>query len=309
MTFQALARSSDCSLRDLNDHEITVYRLSNAPLRALLILGGVLSAGLALGSHAHAEEPAPRAVPQARAFTRAFSSYETLVAYATTIAADQTALDARATTIRVERDGLSADLLASGGSGRGGRLFDPDAQRNAPSHIVSTSSRIADLTALDHQLTAAGALSAPATAWQLPTIGRITQGFGPTPLRLEPARVYEGIAYAHFHEGVDLAGAWAADVVAPARARVVFVGRMSDGAQVVVRTTARRRSVPAMRSPRVRRSARSAAPASSPACISTGPPGEMVSSSIPSPSSATSPVYPCDGSRSRSHLRACSSSP
>ncbi len=234
MTFQALARSSDCSLRDLNDHEITVYRLSNAPLRALLILGGVLSAGLALGSHAHAEEPAPRAVPQARAFTRAFSSYETLVAYATTIAADQTALDARATTIRVERDGLSADLLASGGSGRGGRLFDPDAQRNAPSHIVSTSSRIADLTALDHQLTAAGALSAPATAWQLPTIGRITQGFGPTPLRLEPARVYEGIAYAHFHEGVDLAGAWAADVVAPARARVVFVGRMSDGAQVVV---------------------------------------------------------------------------
>lgn len=235
MTLQALARSSDCSLRDLNDHEFTVYRLSNAFLRALLILGGVLSAGFALGSHAHAEEPTPRAVPQARAYTRAFSSYDALVAYATTIAADQTALDARATTIRVERDGLSADLLASGaGSERGGRLFDPDAQRNAPSHIVSTSSRIADLTALDHQLTAAGALSAPATVWQLPTIGGITQGFGPTPLRLEPARVYEGVAYAHFHEGVDLAGAWAADVIAPARGRVVYVGRMGDGAQIVV---------------------------------------------------------------------------
>jgi murein DD-endopeptidase MepM/ murein hydrolase activator NlpD len=42
------------------------------------------------------------------------------------------------------------------------------------------------------------------------------------------------VYHAHFHEGVDIAGAWSADVVAPARARVVFVGRMADGAQVVV---------------------------------------------------------------------------
>lgn len=62
----------------------------------------------------------------------------------------------------------------------------------------------------------------------------MTQAFGPTRLRVEPSRVYGGVAYAHFHEGVDLAGAWAADVIAPVRRRVVFVGRMLDGAEVVV---------------------------------------------------------------------------
>ena len=219
----------------VNDHEFTVYRLSNELPRALLIAAGVLSVGLGLGTQALADEATPRAFPQARAYAPAFSSYDALIAYATTIAADQTVLDAHATTIRVERDGLSADLAANGAnSGRGGRLFDPDAQRNAPSDIVSTSSRVADLTAIDHQLIGAGALTAPVTTWQLPTVGQITQGFGPTPLRVEPARTWEGVAYAHFHEGLDLAGAWAADVVAPARGRVVFVGRMSDGAEIVV---------------------------------------------------------------------------
>ena len=46
--------------------------------------------------------------------------------------------------------------------------------------------------------------------------------------------MYDGTAYAHFHEGVDIAGEWAAPVVAPARGRVVFVGQMSDGAEIVV---------------------------------------------------------------------------
>ena len=222
-------------MRDLNDHVKTVYRLSNAFPRALLIVAGVVAVGLGLGGQASADEPTPRAVPQARAYPRTFSSYPALVAYATTVAADQTALDARASTIRVERDGLSADLVVAGATAaRGGRLFDPDAQRGAPSQIVSASSRVADLTSIDHQLTAAGALSTPVTLWALPTIGEITQDFGPTPLWVEPARTWEGVAYAHFHEGVDMAGAWAADVVAPARGRVVFVGMMSDGAEVVV---------------------------------------------------------------------------
>ena len=219
----------------VNDHEFTVYRFRNALPRALFIGAGVLSVGIAVGAKADAEEPTPRAVPLARGYARAFYSYDTLIAYATTIAADQTVLDTRATTVRTERDGLSADLRASGlSSGHGGRLFDPDAPRGAPSQMISDSSRVADLTVIDRQLIGAGALTAPVATWQLPTVGEITQGFGPTRLRVEPARTWEGVAYAHFHEGVDLAGAWAADVVAPARGRVVFVGRMSDGAEVIV---------------------------------------------------------------------------
>ncbi|MDQ2952998.1 MAG: M23 family metallopeptidase [Chloroflexota bacterium] len=209
--------------------------MSNAFPRALFTAVCVLALGIGLGGQAVADDPTPRAVPQARALVRTFSSYDALVAYATTIAADQTALDARASTVRLERDGLRADLTASGAnSRRGGRLFDPDGQRRAPSHIVSTTSRVADLTAIDDHLTTLGALTAPVTTWTLPTEGMITQGFGPTSLWVEPARTYEGVAYGHFHEGVDLAGAWAADVVAPARGRVVFVGRMLDGAEVVV---------------------------------------------------------------------------
>jgi len=68
----------------------------------------------------------------------------------------------------------------------------------------------------------------------MPTVGQITQPFGPTSLGVEPARVYNGVSYAHFHDGVDIAGVWAADIVAPARGRVVFVGQMMDGAEVVV---------------------------------------------------------------------------
>jgi murein DD-endopeptidase MepM/ murein hydrolase activator NlpD len=212
-----------------------VYRLCNALSRALFVLIGIVAVGIATGSAANAEEPTPRAVPQARAYPRAFGSYDALIAYATAIAADQNALDARVSALRAERNTLSATLSADGAtSGRGGRLFDPDARRDERSSIAAASARVTDLVALDKTVAAAGALSAPVTAWRMPTDGEVTQQFGPTALWVEPSRVYGGVAYAHFHEGVDLAGVWAADVVAPARGRVVFVGTMMDGAEVVV---------------------------------------------------------------------------
>ena len=212
-----------------------MYRLCNALPRALLVLFGVVAVGLATGSAANADEPTPRAIPHARSYPREFSSYDALIAYATAVAGDQNALDARAATIRDERNTLSATLSAYGtGSSRGGRLFDPDAARDARSALASASARVSDLVVLDTSVTAAGALTSPITAWRMPTEGHITQRFGPTTLWVEPSRVYGGVAYAHFHEGVDLAGVWAADVVAPARGRVVFVGRMMDGAEVVV---------------------------------------------------------------------------
>jgi murein DD-endopeptidase MepM/ murein hydrolase activator NlpD len=212
-----------------------VYRLCNALPRALLVLIGVVAVGLATGSAANADEPTPRAIPQARSYPREFSTYDALIAYATAVAGDQNALDARAATIRDERNMLSATLSANApGSNRGGRLFDPDAARDGRSALASASARVSDLAALDKTVTAAGALTSPVTVWRMPTEGHITQRFGPTTLWVEPSRVYAGVAYAHFHEGVDLAGVWAADVVAPARGRVVFVGRMMDGAEVVV---------------------------------------------------------------------------
>jgi murein DD-endopeptidase MepM/ murein hydrolase activator NlpD len=71
-------------------------------------------------------------------------------------------------------------------------------------------------------------------AWMTPVEGELTQGFGKTTYRGEPARTYEGVYYAHFHDGVDIAGDWMAPVVAPTRGRVVYVGRMFDGAEIVV---------------------------------------------------------------------------
>ncbi len=213
----------------------TVYRFCNSLPRALFILMGVVAVGLATGSAANADEPTPRAVPQARSYPRAFSTYDALIDYATTIAADQNALDARASALRDERSALSATLSANGlGSVRGGHLFDPDARRGERSPIAAMSARVSDLVALDKMVTAAGALTTASLPWRMPTEGEITQPFGPTPLWLEPARVVDGVSYRHFHEGVDVAGVWAADVVAPARGRVVFVGKMMDGAEVIV---------------------------------------------------------------------------
>lgn len=221
--------------RDPKDSFITVYRLCNALPRALIVLAGILAVGLFTGPSANADEPTPRAIPAARSYPRTFASYDALIAYATTIAADQNALDARAAAVTTERNTLGATVAVDVGSARrGGRLFDPETTRDARAAMAIASARASDLVAMDHQLILAGAFTNPQDAWRLPIAGHITQEFGPTRLYLEPSRVYGGVAYAHFHEGIDLAGAWAADIVAPARGRVVFVGQMLDGAEVVV---------------------------------------------------------------------------
>jgi murein DD-endopeptidase MepM/ murein hydrolase activator NlpD len=211
-----------------------VYRLCNALPRALFLVIGLVAVALLSGTSANADEPTPRAIPEARSYPRAFASYDALLAYATAVAADQNALDARAAAVRSEGDVLSAVLSITGTTGRGGMLFDTDARRDARALAAAAIVRVNELTASDRTLVAAGALTSAAVPWRLPTVGHVTQPFGPTKVKLEPARVYAGVGYAHFHEGVDLAGAWAADVVAPSRGRVVFVGRMMDGAEVVV---------------------------------------------------------------------------
>jgi murein DD-endopeptidase MepM/ murein hydrolase activator NlpD len=79
----------------------------------------------------------------------------------------------------------------------------------------------------------AGDGAAPST-WSLPVRGAITQPFGPTTFPLEPARVFRGVYYAHFHDAVDFAARLGQPVLAAAAGRVTFVGHLSDGAMVVL---------------------------------------------------------------------------
>ena len=81
---------------------------------------------------------------------------------------------------------------------------------------------------------AMAAEGAAPSAWSLPVRGTITQPFGPTTLALEPARLYQGVQYAHFHDAIDFAAPLGQSVVAAAEGRVTFVGHLSDGAMVVV---------------------------------------------------------------------------
>lgn len=215
----------------------TALRSRNALARALLSLCVAVGCTLALGTRALADDPAPRAVPAARGSERAFSSYDALVAHATTVAETQTALDAQLADARASFDELVAALRAVAAErGRGAHLDVESAAlwRGLRREERLLSVRVVTLWRAQQQLVAAGALTAEVTPWRMPTEGHITQEFGPTDLWVEPAREYGGVSYAHFHEGVDIAGAWAAPVVAPARGRVVFVGAMSDGAELVV---------------------------------------------------------------------------
>ena len=66
-----------------------------------------------------------------------------------------------------------------------------------------------------------------------PLDGKITQGFGPTSLTLEPPLVYEGRYYPHFHPGIDIAARLGTPVRAVAAGKVIFARADSSGAIVV----------------------------------------------------------------------------
>jgi hypothetical protein len=63
--------------------------------------------------------------------------------------------------------------------------------------------------------------------------GRLTQSFGATNLAMEPAATVDGVHYAHYHAGIDLAMRAGTPILAAANGTVIFAGRQSDGAVVV----------------------------------------------------------------------------
>jgi len=209
-----------------------------ARLRALQIVALALLCLVVLGTQARADDGTPtppRAAPVARALPLTFASYDALLKTATAVAGDQAALYARLQLVRGEED-LAHSILAgvSDPRLRGGLVYSETDISDQPA-LVALRQEIAAAKATETQLLAAGASPyLPAPTWQRPLVGEMSQPFGPTGVGLEPARLYHGVYYSHFHEGVDILDPAGTAIVAPSRGRVVFAGLMSDGAEVVV---------------------------------------------------------------------------
>lgn len=212
--------------------------INNARLRALTAVAITAGCLLAFAAPAGADEgPAapPRAVPQARSIPRTFATYDALTAMASAVAADQVTLHTQLLAARAEGD-LARSILTSVVNPRlRGGLIRTEANVNDEPALGALRAEIETAAAYETRLLASGAsATAPAATWQRPLIGEVSQPFGPTYLGLEPARLYKGTYYSHFHEGLDITAPGGTPIVAPARGRVVFAGRMMDGAQVVV---------------------------------------------------------------------------
>jgi murein DD-endopeptidase MepM/ murein hydrolase activator NlpD len=78
---------------------------------------------------------------------------------------------------------------------------------------------------------ASGTTSANALGFSSPlTKYQITQDFGPTSETLEPAATVNGVTYAHYHNGIDLAAPLGSSVYAAGGGTVTFAGVSSSGA-------------------------------------------------------------------------------
>ena len=205
--------------------------------RALHAVALALLCLCAFGTQAAADDGTtpPRAAPVARALPLAFTSYDALLAAATAVAADQAALYAKLQLARTEED-LARSILAGVSDPRiRGGLVHAETNVSDERTLIALREEIAAARATETQLIAAGASPvAPAPTWQRPLVGEMSQPFGPTTVWLEPARLYHGVYYRHFHDGVDILDPAGTAIIAPARGRVVFAGIMADGAEVVV---------------------------------------------------------------------------
>jgi murein DD-endopeptidase MepM/ murein hydrolase activator NlpD len=211
-----------------------------------------------------ADDPptAPRVVlaPRGGRTLPSGSSYETVISFAKDTASDLSALQQQARDVavassetldqistlatltekprlvrdRVEREALR--LSASSNTAADTTLS--PAVREAAAEMRTLRDELKEqLVALQADAVALAQYAAmpPASrGWMSPAVGEVTQEFGRTRYRFEPARTYRGVFYAHFHDGIDIGGEMYSPVVAAAAGRVVWAGHLPDGAMVVL---------------------------------------------------------------------------
>ena len=232
---------------------------------AAVIAGAVVLLLLGAAAPAFADDPPtlpPRAVPVPRgiAATPSGGSYEQLISYANDSARDLGAIQQEARDVAAERNETLAQIstlaaLTQKPSAVRDRL-EREALRLSATTKIPSASTVSPATReaademrtlrveLKQQYVALQAdavalapyavIVSPNGAWTTPALGELTQGFGQTTYQGEPARVYDGVYYAHFHEGIDIGADIYSPVVAAAPGRVVWVGHLPDGAMVVL---------------------------------------------------------------------------
>jgi murein DD-endopeptidase MepM/ murein hydrolase activator NlpD len=225
---EALQVEVDQRQRELDRVLQRQYRESQrTPLEVLLSTGSILSALVAtssLGSLADAQHQVLAQVQRAQ---------EALDTERAALAAREAELSSLADSLVVKealltRLGAQADRLATGGSAAEVAVL-----RDLLETELASSAKIDQLIA-----TAAAAAGAPAfqrpLAWVRPANGAVSQAFGPSTLALEPPRIFHGVAFPHFHDGIDIAAPLGSPVLAAADGRVAYVGHLPDGAMVVL---------------------------------------------------------------------------
>ena len=188
------------------------------------------------------DPPTPRAVTAPRGGRAAPSgaSYETLITYANDSARDLTALQLQARDVDVarnenfaqtstlnaltERPSVIRDRLEREAIRLSAVTRVPSATTLAPAVREAADEMRALRVELKEQyvtlqadaiaLAPYAAMPPADGAWMTPVEGELTQGFGATTYRGEPARTYDGVYYPHFHDGVDIATAMYSPVVA-----------------------------------------------------------------------------------------------
>jgi murein DD-endopeptidase MepM/ murein hydrolase activator NlpD len=238
--------------------------LFKGPWWPIVSAGAVVLLSFGMAAPALADDPPtpPRAAPAPRGLpaTPSGASYDKLITFANDSARDLGALKQQAKDVdvarnetidqlitlatRTEKPGTVRDRLEREALRLSFSTTTPSPTTLSPAVREATDEMRTLRTELNEQYVAlqADAIALapyaampPANgAWMAPVLGELTQGFGETTYWGEPARVYGGVSYAHFHDGLDIATSMYSPVVAAAPGRVVWVGQLPDGAMVVI---------------------------------------------------------------------------